>query len=253
MTQPFRYLVTVFLMFLAPSLWAVQEAVEMEGATPRKPAVFVVPEIAPWGYRSESGEPAGIVVALVDRMAELADVPVRYQLRPHKRALTELESGSADFATLFRSPRSEAAGIAIAKLFDTRIVLTTLPDQSIMGLEDLAGKSVAYVEGTYYGEPFADKPEAEKVTVKGPKQGLDLVDRGRVAALISFDAILERVIYASGHEASDFRSHAISEGMDGTLFISRKSDLTDYIPLFQKAIEQMKANGEIVDLIRSAP
>lgn len=232
---------------------AVQPAVEMEGATPRATAVFAIPEVPPWGYTSESGEPAGVLVAITDRMAELADVPVSYRMRPHKRAIAELRAGTVDFVMLFESPNGEAAGRRVATILETQIVLTTRPSLDARDLDDLGGKSVGYVQGTFYGEAFDTANDFEKVAVKNLQHGLDMLDRGRIDALVNYDAMLNRVIYATDYDATDFRSHVIAEGKEGLLYISRRSDLEEYVPLFQKAIGQMRANGEIVELVRSAP
>lgn len=238
---------------LCPALaMGVQPTVEMEGATPRATAVFAIPEVAPWGYRSEDGEPAGVLVAITDRMAELADVPVEYRLRPPKRAVSELKTGEIDYVMLFRSPESDAAGDRVATILETRIVLTTLPDRKAKSLEELEGKSVGYVQGTYYGEAFANAPNISRVAVNNLLHGLEMLDLGRVDALINYDAMLERVIYASDYEATDFHSEGIAEGREGLLYVSRDSPLHDYVSLFQRAIEQMQASGEIVELVRSA-
>ncbi len=248
----FRRHLAVILALLPALALGVQPAVEMEGATPRATATFAIPEVPPWGYASESGEPAGVLVAITDRMAELADVPVSYELRPHKRAIAELKSGDIDFVMLFRSPQSDAAGTRIATILETSIVLITRPEQDASSLEELAGRSVGYVQGTYYGEVFANAENINKVAVKNPQHGLEMLDHGRLDALVNYDAMLERVLYATDHDPSDFRSHVIAEGQEGLLYMSRQSRLEEYVPLFQRAIRQMQANGEIVELVRSA-
>lgn len=249
----YRCQLALMLLALPAIALAVQPAVDMEGATPRKDAVFAIPDVPPWGYASKTGEPAGVLVAITDRMADLADVPIKYRLRPQKRALAELKSGAADFVVLFESPESEAAGKRIATLLESRVVLTTRPAQDFKNLEDLAGGSVGFVLGTYYGKAFDDTDNIKKIPVHNLQNGLEMLDRGRIDALIHYDVMLERVIYANDYDASDFRSHVLSDGREGLLLISRRSPLKDYVPLFQKALRQMRANGEIVELVRSAP
>ncbi|MYL73152.1 hypothetical protein GLW00_20320, partial [Halobacillus litoralis] len=73
-------------------------------STAEDPVTFSLAAIEPWAERTPEGERRGLLVDLVEAIRGRTDIPIRYQIRPHSRAILEMEEGHADFVPTFVAP-----------------------------------------------------------------------------------------------------------------------------------------------------
>ncbi|MBS3805070.1 MAG: transporter substrate-binding domain-containing protein [Oleiphilaceae bacterium] len=249
----FKNPVLFLMLLLALPAAAIEPEVDTEGATPRPTATFAIPDVPPWGFESSEGKPAGVLVTLTERLSRITRIPVDFQLRPYRRAIAELRAGDADFLMLFDTPGLEAPGIRVGTVLESQILLITQAGKDTPAdLEALAGQSVGYIAGTHYGEAFEQADHFEKVSVNNPRHGLDMLRRGRISALISFDEVVTNIMDSPEFTEYDFNIRTISSNVKGQLYMSREFPHTEYLPIFSKALEHMRRNGEIRDIIEEA-
>ena len=207
-------------------------------------------DVWPWGYRTESGELAGTLVTFYDRLSVLIGKTFHNVLRPHRRVIRELESGRVDLAVLYESPTTEQAGILVAPVIQVRVLLAGLADSQLkLSLGGgLAGRTVAYIRGTYYGEAFEQDDSIRKVAVKDLRQAVEMLLRGRVDALVASDQSFFSTLHEMGLGAERFRLSVALQQQDGALYLSRASSRDDLVPELRRAVETMRRNGDLAEI-----
>jgi ABC-type amino acid transport substrate-binding protein len=243
-------LVIAVALALALPVSATEARVDAEGGTPRPTATFAIPETPPWGFESSTGKPAGVLVQISERLSEISRIPVVYSLRPARRAIAEFRSGQADFLMFFEMPDREAPGIKVGTLLETQIVLITLDQNGgPHNLSELTGQAVGYIEGAHYGRTFEQATHFQKIAVRSAEHGLELVTLDRLSALVTFDTAVQNIMDSSEYSGYDFSVEVIDSGLEGQLYMSHKFPHTEYLPIFHGALEHMRRNGEIQDII----
>lgn len=214
-------------------------------------AVFAIPEVWPWGYEGRYGQPAGTLVNLAHRLVAIADVPLVYELRPHRRAISELLQGQVDFVVLFQSPEVEAGAIDLGTVVQTKILLTALKDSPFdLTLEGLGGQSVAFINGTYYGEAFANAPQIRKFPVRDIFQALEMLKLGRVSAILCSDQALFHTLHALHMSLDDFRIDVFRNGQEGRLYMAKEAAHPELREPITRALNQLRADGELAYIFR---
>ncbi|MDX1635896.1 MAG: transporter substrate-binding domain-containing protein [Marinobacter sp.] len=240
----------MLLVFACVTLLADAAASE-ESVSSQQRLHFATAEVWPWGYLGADGEPAGTLVEFANRIAAIVNLPLMNELRPHRRAIAELASGTADFVVLFDSPTAEAAGIRVDKLLTMSIVIAGRADETYpLTLSGLAGREVAYIRGSYYGEAFARDENIIKVPVDALAQGLEMLRLRRVDAVVSSDQALYRTLEAQGLPASEFRQGLVVGEQSASLFMSRNARFPELLEPVRQAMGRMRKTGELDSIFR---
>lgn len=215
------------------------------------PALFVTPDVWPWGYSDEQGQPAGMLPRFASRVAAIANVPMVNELRPHRRAIAELESGETDFVVLFQSPVADAAGVHVVNLVTVEILLAGMAGSEYpLTIEALAGKSIGYIRGAYYVEAFEHDQEVIKVPVNNLHQAIHMLKLGRLDAVVASDQAFYHTLKAMELSVDEFRSDTIINAQNVLLYMSRKARNPVLFRAIQRAALQMRENGELDQIFR---
>ncbi|MFE8072037.1 transporter substrate-binding domain-containing protein [Marinobacteraceae bacterium S3BR75-40.1] len=207
---------------------------------------FSVADVEPWGYAGSNGEPAGLIVDFIHHLSDLSGVEFAEHLRPHSRAILELEEGKADFAVLFATPKSESIGISLGHVVNMRVFVVALAAHDpVESLDDLAGKQVGYIRGTFYGPGFNQHPAIERVAVKNMAQGLEILKYGRLDAMVGTDRALLAGLQKSDVRPEDIRIIMELPPTKGDIYLSRKSNRKDLIEPISRAVDQLNQSGEM--------
>lgn len=242
----------LLLLALAALTAGTAGAALPEAQAPDSPRlVFATAEVWPWGFQGPEGEPAGTLIQVTDRIAAVTALPLFNELRPHRRAIVELASGSADFAVLFESPANNAIAIPVETLLTVRVILAGRAGEDYpLSLEGLAGREVAYIRGTYYGEDFARNDRIIKVPVASLHQALEMLRLGRVDAIVASDQALYRTLNAQGLDDTDLRTDVVIARQKAYLYMSRKARHPELFEPVRQAVRQMRDAGELDAIFR---
>lgn len=185
------------------------------------------------------------------RIAAIANVPVVNELRPHRRAITELKTGETDFVVLFQSPVTDAAGVRVANVVTVEILLAGMADSRYpLTIEGLAGRSIGYIRGTYYGEAFEHDQKIIKVPVNSLEQAIDMLKLGRLDAVVASDQAFYHTLRAMGLSVDELRSDTVINAQKAFLYMSRNARHPQLFRVIQRAALQMRENGELDEIFR---
>lgn len=207
---------------------------------------FSIPDVWPWAYEDEDGDLQGSLIDVAYRLSDLTGVAVTPKLRPLRRAIVELRSGQANFSILFQNPGLDIEAINVASVTRVNILLAAMTETAYpLTLEELKGKRVAYIRGTYLGEAFEQDMDVVKVPLNAISQAVELLSMGRISAVLASDHNIYRTLSAKNLNRDMLRYVEHVPGQKGTLYMSRVSSRPDVARKFKVAIEQMNAEGEL--------
>lgn len=211
-----------------------------------EPVTFAIADVWPWGYEDEYGDLHGSLVDVMNRLSELAGVPVDPRIRPVRRAIDEIESGEVNFTILFKNPALEANAISIAPVVRVNIMLAALAGTDYpLTLEALKGEPVSFIRGTYLGEAFEKDTGVVREPVALISQAVELLSLGRISAILASEHALFRTIQAMDLRLDILRYQKHVRGQLGVLYMSRKAQRPDIAERFRDAIEQMEESNEL--------
>ncbi|PAU80193.1 hypothetical protein CK501_11175 [Halovibrio salipaludis] len=216
--------------------------------TSSEPVTFSLPAIEPWAERTPEGERRGLLVDLVEAIRSRTDIPIRYQIRPHSRAILEMEEGHADFVPTFVAPGIPEIAEPVADLVEVQVlVLGRADDEPIESLDGLEGENVGYLSGTWYGQAFAANEAIRKVPVNNVAHGLRLLKRGRLRAVVASEVAIPAGFDPEGSGAP-VRTLMRLETLEGKIFMSRSSPREDAAEAIAGAVERMHEDGTMASL-----
>lgn len=239
-----RPLLYAVLVILAPLGSAAAEA----GTGPPDPVTFSLAAIEPWAERTPEGERRGLLVELVEAIRERAAVPIRYQIRPHSRAILELEEGRADFVPTFMAPGINKIGRPVAELLDVQVlVLGRADDEPIDALRELDGQNVGYLSGTWYGHVFTANEAIRKVPINNVAHGLRLLQRERLKAVVASEVAIPAGFDPESGD-TPVRTLLRLGTIKGKLYMARASSREAAAEAVSAAIESMHEDGTMTRL-----
>jgi ABC-type amino acid transport substrate-binding protein len=208
--------------------------------------VFAIPDVWPWAYEDRDGIPRGSLIQVTNRLSELTGVPIETRLRPLRRALIELNSGEVNFSLLFQSPAMDSRATNVAQVMKINIMLAASVDTDYpLTLETLKGRRIGYIRGTYLGDAFERDTDVEKVPVAVISQGIEMLDLGRLSAILASDHAIIRSLQSMGRSNDELRFRRHKLGQAGTLYMSRRAPRPAVAEKFRVAIATMTESNEL--------
>jgi len=208
--------------------------------------VFAIPDVWPWAYEDRDGIPRGSLIQVTNRLSELTGVPIETRLRPLRRALIELNSGEVNFSLLFQSPAMDSRATNVAQVMKINIMLAASADTDYpLTLEALKGKRIGYIRGAYLGDAFERDTDVEKVPVAVISQGIEMLDLGRLSAILASDHAIIRSLQSMERSNDELRFRKHKLGQAGTLYMSRRAPRSAVAEKFRVAIATMTESNEL--------
>lgn len=242
-----QYLASRLSSFIARFLFVV--SILMSPVSAEEPVTFAIPDVWPWAYEADNGELRGSLIEVAERLSDLTGIPVEPQLRPLRRAIVELRSGTVNFTILFQTPELDIEAINVGSVTQVNILLAAMAGSDYpLTLSDLKGKRVAYIRGTYLGEEFEYDTDVLKVPVSAVSQALDLLSLGRISAILASDHNIYRTLSSRDLSRDLLRYRRHVPGQKGALYMSRKSSRPEVARKFSAAIDRLNANGELDEI-----
>ncbi|GGC85616.1 substrate-binding periplasmic protein [Halopseudomonas salina] len=239
----------LLLSLLITSCSAVGAPVTQPPATP----TFLIAEVWPWGYFDKDNQPAGIIKRFASRLSEQAGIEMNYRVLPHQRVLADFSRSDGDYTMLFQNPEVDSFAERVAMVQVSDIMLMTHRESRLnLTLGALAGKTLGYIGGTYYGEDFHADQRIVKLPVSSLDQALRMLQLGRLDALITSDILLHHSLRQAQLDPGIFRAQVLTRGHEAYLYVSHGSRTAAHVPLVRAALEEMRANGELDEMFRNS-
>lgn len=219
----------------------------------QKPLLFTTADVWPWGYVDPEGAPTGLISQFAEQLAAAAELPLQNRVLPHQRVLAEVQRGQADFTVLFENPYLDDLADSVGVVLNSDILLVSNHSYTAeLSLKALAGKTVGYIRGTYYGEAFEHDQSIIKIPVYNLDQAIHMLHIGRLEALISSDVVFHHSLLAQNLSADHFRYEILTSGHAAHLYMSRKASHAELRPAISAALEQMRESGELRRIFHSS-
>lgn len=249
----FRGLILVLLVVSVYAKADGEPVAPGQGSSIGAAPVFAIPDVWPWGFQDDNGEVQGSLIELVNRLSKLSGVPVRAQLLPLRRVILDVTRGRAQFAFLFQSPELDENTVPVDTVLQINLLLLAMRNTDFpLTLEQLAGKRVGYVRGTYLGEAFKSDEAVLKVPVYNIRQAIDMLLLGRISAVLASDHNIAMTIDAYDFPAEEFREQEHVKGQKARLYMSPISGNPEYARLFKEALQHMRDNGELQRIFQTS-
>ncbi len=215
---------------------------------------FATSTVKPWGFKDKNGHEDGLLVHFGRELSLESKIGYQNFLQPYPRVIHSLNSGLVDFAVLFDSHASREAAIRVGDVTRVEIIVVAAagaePRENIKALE---GMNIGYIRGSRYGEEFDDATHFTRIPINTMHQGLAMLLNGRIDAMASADQSLYWAMDKMGVEASKL-TKVISIGeTTGGLYMSKKSDRTDLLPIYQQALKRMAEKGALARIFYHQP
>jgi len=178
--------------------------------------------IPPYGILSGK-RPSGIYYDTANLLAKEAGYKVQNDIYPYARIIQELKLGRADMTIMFRYQMLDKHVIYIAPLPPLRTVIIGLKESSFDSVDSLRGKTIAYLRGAKFSDEVDNNPDIKKLVTTDFIQGIKMLARRRVDAIIGpLDPIIS-AIERTGHDQNIFGKPLVIDERTPWVQISKNS------------------------------
>lgn len=139
--------------------------------------------IPPYGFVSDT-RPEGFYYDVANLLVREAGYQANNHIYPYARIMTELKTGKTDLTIMFKYEELEGHVTYVAPLPSLRTVVVGLPGSGLNSVEDLKGKTLAYLRGARFSDVIDLDPQIKKQATNDFIQGLEMLAFGRVDAII---------------------------------------------------------------------
>ncbi|TVP91934.1 MAG: hypothetical protein EA348_03035 [Pseudomonadaceae bacterium] len=223
-------------------------------ATQAPPLQVLVADVWPWSYRNDEDQLQGLLVDLFRELEAMTGQSMELRLLPHQRVLLELEQGLGDVSILFANPAVDNFAERSTHVLQSRFFLMApQARKDELSLDGLAGESVGFIRGTFYGAAFEANRSIIKVPVSSLEQGVMMLKAGRLHAMISSEQLVYHTLKDLALSREDWRLELHSEKQMAYLYRHRQNVPASRVEPLVVAIEQLRANGELQYLVGVPP
>ncbi len=219
----------------------------------------------PWcPYNCEPGtERAGFMVEIAKRVFQAEGHRVEYHQRPWVRALQEARDGN--FHGVIGATRLEAPDFIFPELAQGQMAnaFWTLAESpwQYRGTSSLERQQLAVIAGYSYGDAIENMLQDERhrplITelhgVSPLKNGLRMLERGRIQVLLEDEHVMRYHLHRSGQSNKFRRAGYVPAEPDAArvyiAFSPAHPSSTDYARLLTDGIARLRASGELAQIL----
>jgi polar amino acid transport system substrate-binding protein len=193
----FAAAVGLFAAFISVSAAVAQEST-LDAVKKRGELIAGVRfDMPPYGYVGDGGAVSGIDIEIVNTIAKKLGVKVQFKQVTAQTRIPMLTSGNIDLiaAGIGHTLEREQATDFSVTYFENVTQFLVKSDSNIKSYRDLAGKTVASLQGTpHFAGLKAKEPSAKPLTLQEYPQAVLAVIDGKADAFMGDDATLLRMV-----------------------------------------------------------
>lgn len=234
---------TILAALLAsPAVAAAQLVVQFDAANP--PFMF-----------DKGGAAAGLYPAVFAEAFKRAELTVKLQAVPWKRALAALDEGQVGVGGIYQNAERLAKYDFSPAIFEERIAIYVAAGQEAGGkLEELFGKRVGVLRGWSYGDAFDAAAAAGKITkeeLESDGQNLTKLAGGRLDAVLAIVESGDAQVKALKLEGKVKRRPGLLVTNPVYLAFSKGAGKKDVLAKLAQAVQAMKKDGSFDAIVKA--
>ncbi|WP_277578223.1 substrate-binding periplasmic protein [Bdellovibrio svalbardensis] len=210
---------------------------------------YVTDPFPPYIYEKEN-LPQGSVTKTLPLILGIKPEEITYKFVPWKRALLEIEQGTADIiGPMLVDPKKDYLWFTQPVMAGEVSLWSSVTNKKAKDLnwlkpEDLNGLRLGFILGYFYGEDFEKylkDPGVQTIHIKDVEQALNMLKKGHIDIFVGLDAVF--VDYASKppFQLKDFKKvgKPVFTG-EYTYGISKKSPLAKQLKVINARIAELR-------------
>ena len=139
--------------------------------------------ISPYGIES-SNKLSGIYYDLTNLLLKKLNYECTHLIYPYVRIIHELKTGKTDLSIMFKYKELEPFVQYLYPLPTLKNVVLGRKGLNLVSIDSLTGKTIAYLRGAKFSDKIDDNKSIKKYMVDNFNQGLLMLNKGRVDAII---------------------------------------------------------------------
>ncbi|WP_232771093.1 substrate-binding periplasmic protein [Colwellia sp. 75C3] len=203
--------------------------------------------ISPYGIDSH-GELSGIYYDLANHLLSKAGLESEHLIFPYSRIIHELKIGKTDLTIMFKYKELVDYVDYIYPLPSLKNVVIGRKGTDFSSVKQLEKRSIAYLRGAKFSDDVDNNPEIIKQKVSDFRQGLLMLKKGRVDAIIGPMAPIISAAKLLGLNKGFFGRPLIVSERTPWLQISKKSHDKISAKQLEVIFRQMMIHGELKEI-----
>jgi len=181
--------------------------------------------IPPYGIALAPGavDASGIYYDVANLLAAGAGYTANNIIYPYARIVSELKSGKTDLSIMFKYAELDGYVTYVAPLPSLKTVIVGLKGSVYHSVDDLQGKTLAYLRGAKFSDKIDSSPLIHKRLTEDFDQGARMLLYGRVDAIIGPLPPIVSAIKASGEQEGVLGEPLVVDERTPWVQISNKS------------------------------
>lgn len=200
--------------------------------------------VAPYGIDT-NGELSGIYYDLANSLLAKAGIESEHHIFPYGRIMHDLKLGKTDLTIMFKYKELADYVDYIFPLPTLKNVVIGRKGADYHSVEQLEKLSIAYLRGAKFSDDIDNNPKIIKQTVSDFHQGLLMLQKGRVDAIIGPMAPIISAAKQLGLSKAFFGKPLVVSERTPWLQLSKKSHHKVSAKQLKTLFSQMMAQGEL--------
>ena len=172
----------VYMVFIGLNIVSLGENLLAQVVTDNAVQIRTI-AVAPYGIENNL-KLSGIYYDLANLLIAESELNSQHLIYPYARIIHELKNGKTDLTIMFKYKELKDHVIYIAPLPTLHNVVIGLKGVRFKSIRDLEGKTIAYLRGAKFSEDIDTNNKIKKHRITDFRQGIKMLARGRVDAII---------------------------------------------------------------------
>jgi polar amino acid transport system substrate-binding protein len=205
----------------------------------------------PWAGINLAGRPTGAIVDLAEQLSQASGVAIQIAVVPYGRAAHMLIEGEADLMFAVSAGARNDLPSPIAELGKEEIVLLGGPGSMYVRLADLHRKTVGHLRKATFVSAFAEDADIAKYEFSSYEQGIQMLMRRRIDALIGSRITIDYTLRHLAIPAPSLSRPFLVSHSGIVLYVSKRAATPNLVANLKKACDFLRRKKSLEILLRA--
>lgn len=210
-----------------------------------------VPAFPPFVYINEKNQMAGIMVRYLNLLKQDTGIEFELVLQPYARVIAAVKRGELDMALIFKNAQLAGYADFIGPVSSSNVIVLPQAAVDLQTYEQLMLlERIAVVRSASFSKQFDEDTKINKFAVSDYRQALNLLDLGRVSAVVGSMAGIEYTMHGLGLDITQFGHPYILTQKENWIHFSTKSKHRGVINQLKAAVAKRYKKGLMYQLYK---